>query len=823
MKGNLAKRLGVFVAAAALIQVVALPVAYAAVPGGNAQITTPRDLFAGSPTAPVTIRVNNTGTNPLVPLMAAPQPIKGVEVLLPTGAATLAEMGALPSGWTATSVPSANKVIFETTGAGITAAQNLSFPILVNVAPQAQDAARNWRVSISSDGFNSSTPAQAASSGALTTTTRIIKVLGVDIIGDARVTDNSVTSGQSGVPIRALIQNAGSGTQTVTPVITGLGTGSATGPDSVVVGPGETATAIFNTTFGAAGTVTPNVDANSASANGIPADGSLITVQTPFAATYGGSLAPTDVIPGESYSFGLTVNKTGEVGGTLDTATTRLAFGPASQFSAGAADATSFAAGNDSKGVTFASTAIPAIADAQYTPTLTLAGTDTNGAPFSVSPTVNNQIRVDSAFPLIAPTLTAPAPEVGTEPAATDGAQITFGGTVKDSTTNNACTTCTITGAVLRQYDSSGVVITPDIPVNVSYNSGTGALSGSYASTYDADATSVELLVTARKATLRQATAASSALDVDNIDPFFIAAATGDGTGALDKIQVTLNEAITDGGALEATDWSVPGNTVSDVTVAGQIITLDLQNNLGREDTPEVTYEPTAISSGHTDRVAQELAAAVIDAADGIVPLAPVFDTVSGLAIQGGSFYTNQSTPAFVVSGVSAGQTAAIYEDLNGNGTIEGSDRKLAEATAQNGNPLSLVSDDLGTTDRTLQILGQVVDGAGNEGPITIVPLVLDFTLPTAGTFAATADGVDVNFSEVLVRGVTRTVDWTVFSGLESFGVNAIAGSGATRSLAVDDPDWASAASKLIYQPVGASTPLEDRAGNPLAPFTLNQ
>lgn len=816
MKGNATKRLGALLALLVAMQVFVVPAAQAATVGTASIKAAQRTVLAGTTDQPFEITVTNGS------LIERQGAVNYVQVIPPTLDGYTISSVTAPSGWTGRIKNGV--AIFETSSTDpsvlILPSQSKVFTVTGNVPRPATDDASPWSVSTSAAKGAQLASAAEAGAGALRTTARVLNVRSVSLTGSALVTDGTVTSGQTAT-LQAVVQNAGSAPLAVTPALTGLGDATFTGGATQTIPATSDGIFTWDVTFGSAGTVTPSVDASATGADGLAASGSAITIQTPVSLTYkNDTLSPRDLVPGQSYTFSLALDKAGEVAADLTSASLGLGV-----LSTSLAAPVTLAGGNDSKTLTFNALAV-ALPDGAYTPTLTVSGTDSNGASFTATPAIGNGVTVDSTLPVVAPTLTPPASQVSSEdPAATNGATVTFGGFVYLADGTTKCTNCSIDSAYLRQF--AGTTALANIPVTVSL-SNTGALSGSYNGNYDPAATRTELVVVAKKVNGTLGSGQSAPVDVDNIAPSIVGARTGGTTSDKRLVTVELSEGIAGGQAgMSATDWTVDNAAVQSATITpdAKIVELRLTQDLQQDARPRVAYAPTPVSQAK-DRVGKTLTDQAVQAVDGIVPLEPTITKIAGATAQGGEFFTNDSTPDFEITDVAAGQTVTLYEDTNLNNNFDpGTDAPIGEATVQSGNT-AVINGDLGTNNRTVKIFGRTEDGSGNLGPVSTDTLTLDFTPVTTVAATLAGDTVNVTFSEPLGAGRDFAADWFVYGidvngDYRRFPAETVGGTGATRAVTVDHPDFAGNVSQIEYMFTG-ETPTDryrDRAGNDVADF----
>jgi hypothetical protein len=820
------------VALAVTIPLFALP-AQAAPAVGTAELTSGSTVLSGDTDNPFGIKVTNTGgVNGTV--------INEVQVLVPISGFTIKTVAA-PANWNSSYNAATGRVFFfgNTIGNGNPVQGNPSatFTITADVIRQAADTSRNWSVLLSNDGGTSFSQATVAP-GALTSAIKVLKAISVAITAPLGATDGSVTESQT-VSVNEVIQNAGSAALTVTPTLSSNDiVGSPISGTAASIPSGSQATFTFSSVkFG-----TPPADGHKAviggggtatGANAIGAASSPITIMSKAAFSYVvNSLQPTDVVPNHPYAFQLTVSKTGDVAGGIGTSTFKL--GPAGEFSAAIDPTTNtINGGNASYPLKFVSTNVPTtLADGNYTPALTIAGTDENGAPISATPGVTNQVNLDRLAPVVTPSITPPKSKTaGESDAATNGKSNTLGGSITDGSGNPPCGACTITGAFVRELNASNGTVKDD-PVTMTNTSGT--MSGSFTATFDPATSSIQLYVTSADKAGNSTQGVSAAVPVDNIAPKISSALTGGGPGTSDvtRIDVFFTEHVTSPAPLQA-DWNVPGHTVTAVqpaapqTQAGyDHVLLTVAPALGGDEKPNVQYAPSPATRA-SDRVGLSLADQAILAADGIVPDAPAILQVSGHSAQTDGFYTNDTTPDFQLGSVGDGQTVTVYRDSDNSHTVTPGDTVLGQAIAT-GSQVTVTSSNLGTINQVFGFVTVSKDAANNTGPASSGTLHMDFISPTVLTASAAGGTITVSFSEPLAAGRNGAADWFA-SGTTSgvsynYGVGSVSGTGTSRAATIQDSNFDTATTALAsvsYDFQGAAVDqYTDAAGNLLGNFT---
>ena len=863
---TLARGLAVSVVMAVMLTTVGVPAASAA-PVGTASINAAdRSIVAGTSEAAFRITVVNTASAlPNQDLTFNPS-VNHVAVIPPQGRYTpVADFGTLPSGWTGR-LNGQGFYIFEHSGAGLAPGTNAVFTVKAAVGRPTVDLARLWRVNLSSDRGVSNSPATEATPGALTTTIKVLQILDTRINDIPAVNDNDVTSGQT-VNVDVSVFNAGSaapGTFSVLPSISSSGTGTAsvTCPPARDVPGGTGTTFRCAVTFGGSGGVTLTGDATGThpdgTADGIAKNSSLITVMSAAAFSYAPTtLQPTDVSPGKPVTFQLSVNKTGDVLVNLNKANTTLSFGPAGgpTFTAALAEPATIQGGTQNGTLLkFVQATVPATMPAdsvppaagyrEYTPTLTINGVDQNDFGVSATPSITDNIIVDALGPIIDITANPPASRVaGRNAAATNGATVTFTGTIRDR--GALCAGCTITSSVIRQYSASGAPLAvPGIPVTISNDGGnlSGTFNGNYSTNPMAHFMSLEVVGSDGA---NSTTKNSNIVEVDNIAPLLVSALTGgedaNGTRANDRtrIDVSLSELVRVT-AISPTDWTVDGHRVvaakpcaPQTTTSFDCVTLTVDPQMGRNEETTVTYAPTAPTRPE-DRVGLILPNASVPAIDGILPALPVVDEIGGLPKQDNQYFTNQVQPGVSVT-IEPGDTVSLWV-----GAISGAPRCTATAEGNNTQVVCNATFPSQTQDTTYTLLLRSEDARGNIGPVTTETLTIDLTAPVIQTAVRQGSDIVVGISEKLGevsgknQGRNFSNDWTVRfrqAGEEDADqARAVSGTGNSRTIGgTAGASWNAAGTnthRLIYQfdtaAPGGGRRYADRAGNDMADTTVN-
>jgi len=397
--------------------------------------------------------------------------------------------------------------------------------------------------------------------------------------------------------------------------------------------------------------------------------------------------------------------------------------------------------------------------------------------------------------------------------------------------------TCVISGAFLQQYINGS----PAAQIPVTLTNSACAVSGSYNGNYATGVNSIALVATVADLAGNAGPSTSPLADVDNVAPFLATEVTG-GPGHSDtsRVDVTMSEPVATNGPMSAADWKCDNHNIltaqqnSSKQFANQnfsSVTLTVTPALGQDERPACHYAPNDNNRAN-DRVGQTLANVDFAAADGILPPAPTIDSVAGLApASDGKFYTNQSQPVFAVSNTAAGNTVTLYRDSTTGGTqgqLDPADPQLGSASVPSGNSVTIQSSSLGTANGPVTIFVQGTDPAGNKGQAGASNLVLDFVPPTVSSFSASGAAVSVTFSEPLRFGRNAFSDWVAYhrnadGSYTGFQLGSVSGSGATRTLNINDSAFSAGTSieRIQYDysgPIGQR--YQDNAGNDLVNFT---
>ena len=770
------------------------------------------------------------------------------------------------------------------TGGTIPAGESATFTVIGDPERPAEDLPVDWQVEVADDGSGSTvTNLTPAAIGALTTQIRVLQVTAINIVSPAGATDNTVTQQQPGVQVASTVVNEGSAPLTVAPTLSSSGeTIGAPSPATASIPAGGSRTFTFPVTMGGPGARAFTGDATATGADAFSAQSPEFTVEDAATFAYtGNTLLPRASVSGLSQVFTLSLSKDKLPAVSLTNAS-RLTFTKGSDtFSTPLAGTTSVGRGPGSLSLTFAPIAIPGNPttrdkDGSYTPSLQLVGTDDNGAPVSRTVSISDSFKIDNLMPVVLPTLAGPSGQSNPqgESVIKDGDTLTLGGEIKEGpgATDPRDATAVITSCnlIVNQVTETGGIgaLVKTIPVPGCQNVG-GQITGSIApDDLGVNDGIVRLEVAARDAANNTSQpAASNFVAIDNLEPVF-EAITGCGGAPAQlpipnqtcdntrTIRVNLSEPVK--GDFKAPEFAVDGNAVllasstcTAETWCDQVV-LTLATPIAEDDTPGVGYEffaPTEpVRPRAVDGPAHELGDGLVDAVDGIVPDLPNVATVSqnGMAADGttvqnhygpqdGSFYTNDASPTFHITGLGQDYRALVALDTNGSGDYEeGVDTIIAnclsEAAEVDCEALGLGSDgDYDILVTSIDNTGNLSQGrtgtlAGKRGrPLS---LTLDRVSPAGTDFTAAATSVGVSFDEPLARGRNAAVDWFPFvmEGTRKRIVKdtSVSGTGAARSITLDSTENGVGLSGVSY--IFDATPdlrYQDRAGNYLADFTL--
>ncbi len=771
--------------------------------------------------------------------------------------------------------------------------QSQQFTLTTGSAVPATDLAGDWLVEVSDNNGQQIVKQRPATVGALTTTIRVLSVDSVAPSAPAGVLDGTATANQTGVGYQSIVSNHGSAPLTVTPTLSSSGDSVTSSPSPTTINPGANQTFPFTVTLGNAGTRQFTADATASGADAVDLKSANLVIQPAAQFAYkANTLSPLASSSGVSRSFTLSVDKTNPPSVTFDYSQSVLTFSKLGlpSFSTTLASAPATGNGTQSVGLQFAPVTIPTPGggdptayDGQWTPELTLKGTDDNGAAVSRTVSITNNFEIDNLIPVVLPTLSAPSGQVNpdNQPVVKDGNTLTFGGTIKKGpgAADPADPSATITACDLVVLSPAlAEVSRTAVPLTVCKNTG-GNITGSQApASLGVPAGFVRLDVAAADgAGNGSGLTPSNLVAIDNVAPALTDATTGCGAAGraasatcddFSTIRVRLSEHTKGSDQLNAADFSVFDNIVVKADMRDSrslaapctqaqfcdLAILTLGQAIGEDETPAVVYEFNALPTRTrpADGPKNNLADGALDTIDGIVPDLPSLGAVSQNGVdnsgspvsepvgkQGSSFYTNDATPTFSITGLGAGYTAIVSIDNNGNGNYdEGTDQVLTEcessgATADcDGSGISL--------DGTYNILISSTDADGNlssgrSGTLagkTGRPetLVLDRVAPAATGFSSVAATrtVSVAFDESVNRGRDFAEDWFVYTLVNGVRkrlvVGNVDGAGASRDIHIAETEdrWTGSASETKFSFNGLpSERYRDLAGNYLGDFDM--
>jgi len=667
---------------------------------------------------------------------------------------------------------------------GISAGGNGAFTIQADVPrPPAERTNSNWNVATSSNGGAS----QAQPTGDLSTRVRVLKVDNVAITSPAGAADGTVSglqgksrdvdgdglNDETAVFARCVITNHASVAHTITPSLSGGSNviiEAAPAPASVASG----ASRAFDFQLSFADVSSTQSTALQCNGDSVRTDGGsgIGTTPTGFNAQTPVSIQPRAIfnyvanpnLPTFSPSalspnrtgvpFTVVVQKTGTPGVNLAPASTRLGFLNTDGVGFAIAktpltSSPSVPAGNVVNFSLGFSVDVGSLANGRYPGVLDIRGTDLNDSAVGFVPlsSFNEKLLIDAGIPFLDLNVTPPALPTGW-PAGPDydyvaravrsGQTLGLGGSITDFDPDleedAPCGTCTIVpgSAVLRQYETEigGAISGPDLPVTLSVNTTTGAVSGSFSGSYAPTTRSVVLVARAvdkagnetelinstgcgwcpaRFSDAERALLSGRAV-VDPVVPEIVSIRTQRGSdGSQNRLLVTLSECAY--GVTQAADWTFVGagvtQSVTAVEPASGIPNCAVSNpapmssggslvlrtsepmpddDAADEPLPQLRYMPVGgsvlqtASNRFRDRTGSTVADVTKQILDGISPLAPVIQSIELpshtelLGTHDGAFWTNIDTPKFLLvnpagqeyRAIRAGYTAELWQETNG-------------------------------------------------------------------------------------------------------------------------------------------------------------
>jgi hypothetical protein len=731
------------------------------------------------------------------PREALVTPIRSIRVGAPTSLFTIKGEVDTADAWVGSVTHDGAFVTFRNSNPlALLPGSSVTLQYTAQASRPAADESSSWSVATSSQTAPESvfTPADRAGAGALGTRVRTLEILGITVNAPAPIALKPtfpVTAGQDGVEVTVQVANIGSAVQTVAATLTGTSATVTPGSAPATVAPGEVGEFDFGAVFGdATGHQKLQAFAAAGASEAAPTFKAYRAFAPFGASAVTGTLLPADVVQGRTYDFTVALDPTGDVPVTIDAAASALRFGDGG-FSAPLLAPTAIDGRGANVPLTFAPSVVGAIANGSYPVSLHLVGTDKHGASV-VRDLALGTVRVDDQLPVADVALEVPAPRVGEQPAATNGTEIDFAGTVTDGATE-ACATCTITAAALEALDATGATVGSFDVTSAIFNNG-GVLSGSATvPVWPATAVRTRLAATVVDPTALRSESVSSALDVDTVAPAIEDASTT----SLRTITATLTEEVAlPAGDFVPADFTCTGPTLIEIVGAelapdARSIVISLSRDLGRDETPACTYRPTAGRA--SDRVGLPLANATFTPVDGLAPAALTLTAVDeGTARADGSFLTSSETPELSLAGAVSGHSISVYED-DGDGVLDGDDATRSDPATASGDTIDVQTTSFGAIDRTVKVFVQATDAAGNLGEVTVALIELDFTAPALATATLVQDNrtVTATFPETL-EGPAANSDWAVLGVDEganaTFGVGSITIVDNVVTLTVDDP-----------------------------------
>ena len=808
------KAISVLVAAVLAFSLLPAVAAFAAVPG-TANLAVGANQFPGTG-RDYSVTVTNSG----LPIQAAANSIR---ILLPSnaGVKNAATNPTAPAGWnvTVTRTATAQALTYTATGSGLAGGSSVTFPFKADVlAPASGDRAALFQVSLSSDGGKTAQAATAAVNGTLTSTIRVLELIGGIVpTAPAGVTDGSGTGGQA-ITMGMSVKNHASQAMTVTPQVTSNGGETISTPAPATVAAGATQNFAVPVTLPDVTTNRTSRFTGSATSTNSSTGNSIydMAVQVkPTLSLQSNTFSPKNVNTGPTAkTFTAQTNKGGTpslqvTGGALSFAGNTVELAVPTAFNPGS---------QNNVGLTWGPEVISG-ANGGHDATFTFTGKDENDAPFSQTATVTQLINIDN----LAPTLTIDVALPANQTAVKSGDKVTVSGTIDD-------VNATINYVRLQPNVGSAV----DVPVTIDKAKGT--YTGSASPTWAAGATSFIASAQATDTASNAGGVSSAPFTIDLIAPVFSYASTV----SLKQVGVSFSENNVVVGGCDPSQWQVEGNVVVGVlndnggtntdcaVAANNSRILVLANNLPNSDSePRVTYTQRAVApQGARDGAANDAATATVKAIVGIAPAAPdIIDVYRNggteeATLDGGTYVTRFGGNDLQVE-FGGARTGYSVQVLDGNNTVIKSERVSFPTS---GNPRVTVP--IGTTQGDYVRKLRLVNANNIPGDVTAMTINLDQTVPTiAGATKATATTVSVNFSEKISHGTDFAFDWLPYEnvagaegGRQYYNVDSVSGSGASRTLTVSNFQNNGPFGGAEYLFISASgSRYTDRAGNQLA------
>ena len=756
-----------------------------------------------------------------------------------------------PDGWTFEL--GGNGVRFR--GGPLGAGGTLTFTTLFDVwPPPPTETAVEWWALASSDGCGFQIAMmEPESSGAMSTTIRLIENRSFEIVGPSGAVDGTVTEGQR-LTLRLEVLNRGVEPVTFRPELdfSPSSSFSLEGDSSgQVVNPHEPASFdwyVTPTQANASYSFTART-ADPTPSNTGPGDSPVgrtvsFTSQPRTTLAYvAGSLTPRAVPGSSTVRFSMQVDKgpTGAPAITFDRDRTVLEVQGCPPLPV---SASGISAGAGRVQLDFASCEMPPVPDGPYPAGLTLAYTDANGEMFATGPSPIDVVTVDATMPQATVSLVPPASRVpGQPPALTNGVAFDVRGEVVDhdpatgQQTPCGISRCTVQSAVLHQFDAGGTVIDGQVDVTSAMElDGGGQLAGRMAVKFDPRARSARLRVVVRDQAGNAVDAISDAVDVDNEPPTIVRATVtrGPGEGEQRRVLVELGECVV--GRTSPANWSPVPLVVTEVPGSCPTqIELAFAQDFPDDPVGALAYRPGPGPLVFEDRVGLTVPGAEVAMHDGIVPRAPVISTVSGRPPEDGTFLVNDPAATVVLENppqggaIAAGYRIEVFEETNGAEGLQPDEDRLLCAGVADGVTIALPCS-LAGGDRTMTVYARSVDRSGNDGDPAAATVVLDTTAPRALSFEVEGNRISVRFDEPIAAGRDAPPDWRVLGvhperGAMEFSVGPVkAGGAASRVLTFHHPYTSGTVTVAEVRYLFAGDPADrytDRAGNRVENFTL--
>lgn len=502
--------------------------------------------------------------------------------------------------------------------------------------------------------------------------------------------------------------------------------------------------------------------------------------------------------------------------------------------------------GQGSVRLTYAGTSVTAPANQSHDVLFTFDGTDDNGVAWHREYTLEDLISIDNLAPVVTVDLGGPAGQAQVK----DGDTVTVTGTVDDGSPLD----------YVELVDLSGTTYSVDVSQD-----GTD-FSGSVALATDVDYTTLTAQAQAKDVAGNTGFAISvDSLDVDNVLPFVVDPARvvpGSTAGTSDNvIEVQIQDNHDVAGGCNPLHWRVdqgfqvtevrysdgtgcetgsagPGDNLRYLVVFGQ-------GDLDPDNPYNVQYlsDSNALGLGNdrlVDGAVNEAVDALVSTVSGIAPALPDLveitraggeETAVFAPDQPGDIYADGD--AYWTRFPGSDAVATIRNTRGGYfiQVLDASGQVLVTQSADGDNaPVAIpIGSDQGSYDRSIRL----INGAGLVGPALAIRINLDTLEPELLSSVAdyTADPetglntVTVTFSEVLIGGANRSLDWLAHENnnvpgedpLYNYRPDTVEGAGSTRVLNValgGNGTYAGSSYAFDAASPADGTRYEDYAGN---------